>query len=137
MRSEMERSRPGAARAGRAGHRSKTTSWNEFQAALKAWKMPTIEFVYADVDEPLASWRLVPTRGVGPGLLPVPGDDDRYEWRDDAARRLPRLVSRQQPVASANASVARLGRIERRWPILAARRLESSSAFAMSCLGCR
>jgi penicillin amidase len=55
----------------------------EFQAALKAWKLPSENIVYADVKGNIG-WvaaALTPIRTSGDGLLPVPGAGDQYEWQ--------------------------------------------------------
>jgi penicillin amidase len=124
---------PGAAPELAALAINRASSWTEFQTALKAWKMPAVEFVYADIDGRIARQMaaLVPTRGRGAGLLPVPGDDDRYDWRGwIPLERLPRDVSPANGiVASANASVARLGRIQEVLSDPASRQLEGSQGL--------
>ena len=53
----------------------------EFLEALKAWKVPGLNFVYADV-EGNTGWiaaAKIPVRPKHDGLLPVPGDGG-YEW---------------------------------------------------------
>src|SRR5262245_14032380 len=58
-------------------------SWREFLAALEAWKVPSENMVYADVDGNIG-WvaaGLAPVRGGWDGLLPVPGARGEYEWR--------------------------------------------------------
>jgi penicillin amidase len=59
----------------RAGNR------REFMDALKAWKVPGLNFVYADVDGDIG-WiaaAATPIRPKHDGLLPVPGNGG-YEW---------------------------------------------------------
>lgn len=54
----------------------------QFLSALARWKMPCLNFVYADVDGEIG-WvaaAATPVRRAGNGLLPVLGDTDRYEW---------------------------------------------------------
>lgn len=66
------------ARVGLAG------SWAEFRRALSLWDSPSLNFVYADVDGNIGyqSTARVPIRAPGhDGLAPVPGWDDRFEWR--------------------------------------------------------
>ncbi len=53
-----------------------------FLNALKSWKVPALNFVYADKSDTIG-WiaaGLTPVRKGGDGLLPVPGAEDRYEW---------------------------------------------------------
>jgi penicillin amidase len=55
----------------------------EFLRALEAWKSPSENFVYADVDGNIG-WvaaALSPIRDSWDGLLPVPGARGRYEWQ--------------------------------------------------------
>ncbi len=53
----------------------------EFLAAMQAWKLPDLNFVYADLDGNIG-WiaaALTPVRNKHTGLLPVPGDGT-YDW---------------------------------------------------------
>src|SRR5262249_28033666 len=55
----------------------------EFLKALEAWKSPSENFVYADVDGNIG-WvaaALTPIRKGWDGLLPVPGAAGNYEWQ--------------------------------------------------------
>lgn len=55
---------------------------DEFLRALQAWKVPGLNFMYADVDGNVG-WiaaALTPIRRGWDGLLPVPGASDRYRW---------------------------------------------------------
>ena len=55
---------------------------DEFMAALSRWKIPCLNFVYADVDGEIG-WvaaAATPVRHSGDGLLPVPGESDQYDW---------------------------------------------------------
>src|SRR5439155_21023153 len=55
----------------------------EFLSALEAWKSPSENFVYADIDGNIG-WvaaGLAPIRHGWDGLLPVPGAEGRYEWQ--------------------------------------------------------
>ncbi len=55
----------------------------EFVAALKRWKVPAENMVYADVDGNIG-WvaaALTPVRKGWDGLLPVPGAKSVYEWQ--------------------------------------------------------
>jgi penicillin amidase len=54
-----------------------------FAAALRRWKAPSENMVYADVDGNIG-WvaaALTPVRKGWDGLLPVPGADGAYEWQ--------------------------------------------------------
>ncbi|MBI2948563.1 MAG: penicillin acylase family protein [Verrucomicrobia bacterium] len=58
-------------------------NWNEFERALQRWKVPSLNFVYGDVEGNIG-WHvggLAPVRKGWFGLLPVPGAEGRYEWR--------------------------------------------------------
>ncbi len=61
----------------RAGNRK------EFLEALRAWKVPGENIVYADVDGTIGwvSAGLMPVRKGWDGLLPVPGAEGKYEWQ--------------------------------------------------------
>lgn len=55
----------------------------QFLKAIEAWKSPSENFVYADVDGNIG-WiaaALTPVRDGYDGLLPVPGAAGRYEWK--------------------------------------------------------
>ena len=58
--------------------------WPSFRAALSLWGAPALNFVYADVAGNIgyqAAGR-IPLRAPGhPGLAPVPGQTDRFDWR--------------------------------------------------------
>ena len=56
-------------------------NWSEFQAALLRWKLPTENFVYADLEGNIGEYSvgLTPLRKNWTGLLPVPGAGG-YEW---------------------------------------------------------
>jgi penicillin G amidase len=59
----------------------RATSWKQFEEAMKRWKVPSENIVYADVDGNIGehSTGLAPLRKTWTGLLPVPGGGD-YEW---------------------------------------------------------
>lgn len=59
----------------------RATNWNDFEAAMKRWKVPSENIVYADVDGNIGehSTGLAPLRKTWTGLLPVPGVAN-YEW---------------------------------------------------------
>jgi penicillin amidase len=61
----------------------RATSWTEFQAALSRWKMPTADFVYADVDgntKRIAAGR-VPLRPPGAGTMVTAGWRSERGWQ--------------------------------------------------------
>src|SRR6266581_3732178 len=59
----------------------RTQNWQEFEAAMPRWKVPSENIVYADRDGNIGehSVGLAPLRKNWTGLLPVPGDRG-YEW---------------------------------------------------------
>jgi penicillin amidase len=60
---------------------SRAKNWREFRTALKRWKLPPENFVYADVDGNIGyqAAALVPHRQCD-GLLPARGDARTCEW---------------------------------------------------------
>jgi penicillin amidase len=61
---------------------NRTRNAEEFQQSVKSWKIPPENIVYADTEGNIG-WLaagLVPIRNGHSGLLPVPGETDRYEW---------------------------------------------------------
>ncbi len=62
---------------------SRAQNWKEFRAALERWKLPPENFVYADVDGNIGYQvaGLVPIRRNWDGMLPVPGDPGKFEWK--------------------------------------------------------
>src|SRR5262249_42949720 len=58
-------------------------SAREFLGALKAWKLPSENMVYADVDGNIGwvATALTPVRKGWEGLLPVPGAKGEFEWQ--------------------------------------------------------
>ncbi len=56
-------------------------NWNDFEAAMQRWKVPSENIVYADKDGNIGehSTGLAPLRKNWTGLLPVPGTGG-YEW---------------------------------------------------------
>jgi penicillin amidase len=61
----------------------RANNWQEFQQALKAWKSPSENFVYADVEGNIGwvATALSPVRKGWDGLFPVPGASGKYEWQ--------------------------------------------------------
>ena len=109
-------SEPGAAAELGALAIDRARSWSEFRSALTRWKMPSAEFVYADVEGHVGrqTVALTPGRPGWTGALPVPGDTREYEWRGWATLdSLPHALDPASGVvASANDSRARLNRID-------------------------
>jgi penicillin G amidase len=57
--------------------------WKEFRSAMARYKVPSENLVYADTKGNIG-WQvggLTPIREGWSGLLPVPGDEGRYEWK--------------------------------------------------------
>lgn len=57
-------------------------NWDEFVDAMRAWKVPSENIVYADVEGNIG-WipaGLMPVREGWSGLLPVPAHSGRYRW---------------------------------------------------------
>ncbi len=76
-------SEPGAAGylAGLTLARAK--DWKEFRSAMSRYRVPSENLVYADTKGNIG-WQvggLTPIRDGWSGLLPVPGEDGRYEWK--------------------------------------------------------
>ncbi|AWE08943.1 penicillin acylase family protein [Lysinibacillus sp. 2017] len=61
---------------------NKSKNWEEFDKALKDFKAPAQNFVFASKDGTIAykANGLVPIRKQGTGALPVPGDSSAYGW---------------------------------------------------------
>jgi penicillin amidase len=84
-------------------------NWREFLSALDGWKVPSENLVYADVDGNIG-WMaagLAPVRPNWDGLLPVPGQDGKYEWNGFLrASELPRLLNpRNGLIVTANHNI--------------------------------
>lgn len=83
--------------------------WNAFKRALSAWKVPGLNFVYADVDGNIG-WVAAagtPIRPHADGLLPVPGKDATFEWAGFRTfEELPQVFNPPQHwVATANHNI--------------------------------
>jgi penicillin amidase len=115
----------------------------EFVAALKGWKAPSENIVYADVEGNIG-WvaaALTPVRKGWDGLLPVPGAKGAYEWQGfRALKELPQIHNpTAHYVATANHNILPPGyqaEIGYEWapPYRFARvkeRLESKKKFAL------
>jgi penicillin amidase len=65
-------------------HLNQARDWGSFRQALSLWGAPALNLTYADVDGHIGyqgTGRL-PLRAPGhDGTAPVPGSDDRFEWR--------------------------------------------------------
>jgi penicillin amidase len=62
---------------------ARAKNWEEFRAAMDRYKVPSENLVYADTKGNIG-WQvggLTPIRDGFTGLLPVPGDEGRYEWK--------------------------------------------------------
>ncbi|MFQ3632769.1 penicillin acylase family protein [Roseiflexus sp.] len=61
---------------------NRARNWDEFTAALRDYKAPMQNFVYADVEGNISYYApgALPIRRNGDGRLPVPGWTDEYEW---------------------------------------------------------
>ena len=61
---------------------ARARDWTEFRAAMARYRVPSENLVYADTKGNIG-WQvggLTPIREGWNGLLPVPGDEGRYEW---------------------------------------------------------
>jgi penicillin amidase len=61
----------------------RATNRKEFLEAMARWTIPSLNFVYADVDGNIG-WiaaARTPVRKAHDGLLPVPGRDRRFDWQ--------------------------------------------------------
>ena len=61
---------------------NQASNWQEFTAALRGFKVPMQNFVYADAEGSIGYYAagLVPIRKQGNGAVPVPGSTDDYDW---------------------------------------------------------
>lgn len=62
----------------------RAASWSEFRNALSLWDLPSLNFVYADVDGNIGYQAVgrMPLRVPGhEGTVPVPGWTGEYDWR--------------------------------------------------------
>jgi penicillin amidase len=61
---------------------NRARDWNEFRAALRDWRAPTQNFVYADTAGHIGYYGagVVPVRKTGDGSLPYDGSTDGGEW---------------------------------------------------------
>ncbi|HTA68290.1 MAG TPA: penicillin acylase family protein [Bryobacteraceae bacterium] len=62
---------------------ARANDWKEFRTAMSRYQVPSENLVYADTKGNIG-WQvggLTPIRDGWSGLLPVPGEDGRYEWK--------------------------------------------------------
>lgn len=83
--------------------------WEGFVEAMRAWKVPAENIVYADVDGNIG-WvaaGLMPVREGWSGLLPVPGHTGQYSWSKFLdVEDLPQLVNPESGyIATANHNI--------------------------------
>ena len=92
---------------------NRALNWDEFTAALDAFPAPATNATYADIDGNIGfrTAGLLPIRGHGDGLVPLPGDDPAMRWVGIVEpSELPvRLNPREGFVAAANARVNAAG----------------------------
>jgi penicillin amidase len=61
---------------------ARAKNWSEFRAAMSRYRVPSENLIYADTQGNIG-WQvggLTPIREGWNGMLPVPGEDGRYEW---------------------------------------------------------
>jgi penicillin G amidase len=83
--------------------------WKGFLEAMKAWRIPAENMVYADVDGNIG-WiaaGMMPIREGSLGLLPVPGESGKYDWKGfRAVGDLPqRYNPKERYIATANHNI--------------------------------
>ncbi len=88
-------------------------NWDGFLEAMKAWRIPSENMVYGDVDGNIG-WiaaGLMPIRENSLGLLPVPGQSGKYDWK--GFRTVGDLPQRHNPkeryIATANHNILPAG----------------------------
>ncbi|MCS6885774.1 MAG: penicillin acylase family protein [Acidobacteriota bacterium] len=62
---------------------NRASNWQEFRSALAKWQLPTLNFVYADVDGNIG-YQLagrIPVRNRYGGIVPLPGWDKANDWQ--------------------------------------------------------
>ena len=92
---------------------ARASNWNEFEAAMDRYKVPSENIVYADTDGNIG-WQaagMAPIRTNWAGVLPVPGDSGDYEWQGfRRAAELPRLYNPSTHfIATANHNILPAG----------------------------
>jgi penicillin amidase len=106
-------SEPGSAGYLRSLALDQAANWQQFLAGVDGWKVPSENIVYADVEGNIG-WiaaGLAPARPNWTGLLPVPGQDGRYEWSGFLqAADLPQLYNPKSGfIATANHNILPAG----------------------------
>ena len=81
----------------------------ELVQALESWKVPALNFVFADLEGTIG-WvaaGLTPMRSPGDGILPVPGASGEYEWQGFLKRSdLPQRINpAERWIATANQNI--------------------------------
>lgn len=63
---------------------NRAANWTQFRDALRHWGFPSQNIVYADREGNIGYTMpgLIPMRSKGAGVVPVPGWQETYEWRD-------------------------------------------------------
>ena len=59
------------------------SNWDEFSSAVEKFWIPGQNMIYADLEGNIG-WRpavALPIRTPGTGLVPLPGDDPRWDWQ--------------------------------------------------------
>jgi len=75
-------SEPGSAGYLRSMALNRAQNWTEFRDAVAGWKVPSENIIYADVTGNIG-WIAAGAAPIRPGwngLLPVPGENGKYEW---------------------------------------------------------
>jgi penicillin amidase len=82
----------------------------EVKEALRYWELPSQNFVFADAKGNIGYWccATVPIRPRGDGILPMPGWNGEYEWKEYVPfDERPHLINPQEGfVATANNKIA-------------------------------
>jgi len=114
---------------------NQATSWSEFRAALSRWRMPAMEFVYADVDGHIArvTGGLTPARVGAGGAVPSAAWLGARVWRGWLASPGPPAVLEPSngAVISAGGDLARASRIAQVVGISGTRTLEQMRDLQM------
>jgi len=85
----------------------------DLRAALKTWKMPVVDVVYADAEGAVGSQLagLLPVRSSWDGTLPVPAWTGKFDWQGWRAPEDMRGERGSRVVIAANGDVARTNRL--------------------------
>ncbi len=124
---------PGTAAELHALQLDRVASAAEFGAALKNWRLPVVDIVYADragaVRASRAGW--VPIRTGGNGLLPAAAGDAQREWSGWESRTDQPATSSSPFLAFANDARARMARLRERLSSSARHDRESMQALQL------